>query len=75
MNLNSKANSGLELFLEHKQKYRSYAKNMSLIERLRQLEALQAQSYEILCIREANGGKPVPLAWQVWAKAQEELKK
>ena len=73
MNLNSEANSGLALFLEQKQKYRTHARNMSLSDRLRQLEALQEQSYEILRIREANGGKPVPAEWRRWAEAQSDL--
>ena len=43
---------------------------MPLGDRLRQLEALQEQSYEILRIREANGGKPIPPEWQKWAEAR-----
>ncbi|MGD9629936.1 MAG: hypothetical protein AB7V18_11885 [Pyrinomonadaceae bacterium] len=48
-------------------------KDLSLGERLRQLEALQEQSYEILRVREANGGKPVPPEWQLWAEAQNDI--
>jgi hypothetical protein len=70
MNSNSKA-----LLAEQKQRYRAYARNMPLSDRLRQLETLQEQSYEILRIREANGGKPVPEDWQRWARAQESIKK
>jgi hypothetical protein len=70
MNSNSKA-----LLAEQKKKYRMYARNMPLIERLRQLEELQERSYEILRIREANGGRPIPEDWKRWARAQEALKK
>ena len=70
MNLNSKSNPSLTLFLEQKRKYRIKARNMPLGDRLRQLEALQEQSYEILRIREANGGKPIPRGWQKWAEAR-----
>ena len=69
---NSKANPSLRLLLEQKQRFRNYARNMPLRDRLRQLETLQEQSYEILRIREANGGKPIPPAWQIWAKAQHQ---
>ena len=63
------------LLAEQKKKYRTYARNMPLIERLRQLEELQERSYEILRIREANGGRRVPEDWQRWARAQEASKK
>ena len=68
MNSNSKT-----LLAEQKKKYRAYTRNMPLSDRLRQLESLQEQSYEILRIREANGGRPIPDDWQRWAKAQEDL--
>ena len=55
---------------EQKRKYRIFVQNLPLRERLRQLEELQEQSYEILHVREANGGKPVPAAWKRWAAAQ-----
>lgn len=73
MNLDSEANPGLALFLEQKQRYRVHMRNLSLGDRLRQLEALQEQSYEILRAREANGGKPVPQDWQLWAEAQNDI--
>lgn len=62
-----------EKLISRKEKYRAYVRNLPLSERLRQLESLQEQSYEILRIREANGGKPIPKAWRRWAQAQEEL--
>lgn len=73
MNLNSEADPGLALFLEQKRRYRVHMKDLSLGERLRQLEALQEQSYEILRVREANGGKPVPPEWKLWAEAQNDI--
>lgn len=62
-----------EILAQQKQKYRIYARNLPLTERLRQLETLQEQSYEILRIREANGGRPIPQGWRRWANAQDEL--
>ena len=70
MSSKSEANPNLKLFLEQKRKFRNHARNMPLRDRLRQLETLQEQSYEILRIREANGGKPIPRGWQKWAEAQ-----
>lgn len=63
------------LLAEQKNKYRTYARNLPLEERLRWLEELQEQTYEILRIREANGGRAIPEGWRRWAKAQEALKK
>jgi hypothetical protein len=54
-----------------KQRYRNWARNLPLTERLRQLESLQEQTYDILRVRELNGGPPIPRAWQLWALAQE----
>jgi len=73
VNSNSEEEPGLELFLAQKRKYRENVRNRSLIERLRELEALQEQSYEILRVRAANGGVPIPLGWQRWAEAQNEI--
>lgn len=73
MNSSSDMNPGLELFLEQKRKYRTHVRNMSLSDRLRQLESLQEQSYEILCVREANGGMSVPAEWRRWAEAQSDM--
>lgn len=64
-----------ELLIEQKKTYRAHVRTLPLSDRLRQLETLQEHSYEILCIREANGGKPVPEGWRRWARAQETLKK
>lgn len=61
-----------ELLAEQKRKYRMYARSLPLRDRLRHLEELQEQSYEILRIREGNGGSPIPSAWKRWAAAQLE---
>ena len=73
MNSDSDPHSGLDLLVEQKRRYRQHTKSLSLEERLRQLESLQEQSYEILRVREANGGKPVPSAWRRWAEAQVDI--
>lgn len=62
-----------EQLIKRKETYRAYARKLPLNERLKQLESLQEQSYEIMRIREANGGKPVSEGWRRWAQAQEEL--
>ena len=59
-----------EMLSARKKAYRSYVRGLSLTERLRQLEALQEQTYEILRIRAANGGRPLSRGWRHWASAQ-----
>lgn len=73
MNSDSELSPSLALFLDQKQRYRAHAKGLSLEERLRQLESLQEQSYEILRIRAANGGRQIPPEWERWADAQKEI--
>lgn len=73
MSIKSEVDPSLKLFLEQKRKYRVIARNAPLSDRLRQLEALQGQSYEIMRIRELNGGKPISHGWQRWAQAQRDL--
>ena len=73
MSLDSDIHPRLKSFLEDKRRYREYARGLPLNERLRDLEELQEQSYEILRIRELNGGKPIPAEWRSWAAAQREI--
>jgi len=70
MSSNSKS---VELLIEQKRKYREHVRNMPLIERLRHLESLQEQTYDILRVRELNGGPPIPTGWRRWANAQKDL--
>lgn len=72
---NTEKNPGVAILVEQKRKYREYARKMSLSDRLRRLEALQGQTYEILRNRQENGGKPIPEGWLRRAKAQESTKK
>jgi|GEM_PF-1226125 len=75
MNSDIKTDPSVERLVAQKQQYGGYVKNLSLSDRLRRLERLQEQTYEILSIREKNGGKPIPQAWQKWAKARGSVKK
>lgn len=61
------------LLSEQKRKYRAYTRSLPLGERLRQLETLQEQCYEIMRVRESNGGQPVSKGWLRWAEAQKDL--
>ena len=75
MSSNSRADASIGMLVDQKRVYREHVRSLSLGDRLRRLEALQEQTYEILRIREANGGSPIPVGWKRWAKAQESYKK
>ena len=75
MSSDTNKNPSVALLVEQKRKYREHTRNMSLSDRLQRLEALQEQTYEILRIRAANGGKPIPEGWQRWARSRESIEK
>jgi hypothetical protein len=55
---------------KRKEKSRSYLRSLSPEAKIAQLVNLQERYYEMLSIREANGGKPIPVKWQKWYTAR-----
>lgn len=53
-----------------KKNFRTFTRNLSPTEKIRQLELLQKRYYELLKAREAGGGRKIPEKWQKWRKAQ-----
>lgn len=51
---------------------RNYLRSLSPLEKIEKLVQLQEQYYQMLLIREQNGGRPVPEKWQKWHKARYE---
>ena len=49
---------------------RSYIRSLSPEAKIAQLMNLQERYYEMLSIREANGGKPIPVKWKKWHTAR-----
>ena len=45
---------------------RSYLRSLSPEAKIAELIKLQERYYEMLSIREANGGKPIPTKWKKW---------
>lgn len=58
-----------------KENFRNYVRNLSPTKKILELEALQERSYEIMEIREENGGLPIPDRWKRWHRAQQSIKK
>lgn len=49
---------------------RSYLRSLSPEAKIAQLVSLQERYYEMLSIREANGGTPIPSKWKKWHAAR-----
>ncbi len=49
-----------------------YLRSLSPLEKIEKLVQLQEQYYQMLEIREQNGGRPIPEKWQKWHKARFE---
>ncbi len=49
---------------------RSYLRSLSPLEKIEKLVQLQEQYYQMLEIREQNGGRPIPEKWQKWYRAR-----
>ncbi len=55
-----------------KQTSRAYLRSLSPIEKIEKLVQLQEQYYQMLKIREENGGRPIPEKWRKWHRARYE---
>lgn len=55
---------------ERKERSREYLRSLSPEEKIAKLVQLQEQYYQMLEIREENGGRPIPEKWRKWHKAR-----
>ncbi len=53
-----------------KENFRAFTHNLSPTEKIRQLELLQRQHYELLKAREENGERKIPEKWRKRRDAQ-----
>jgi len=51
---------------------REYLRSLPPSEKIAQLVALQEKYYQMLLVREQNGGRPIPERWRKWHKARYE---
>lgn len=58
---------------QRKKVSRDYLRSLSPTEKVEKLVQLQEQYYQMLLIREQNGGRPIPEKWKKWHKARYEL--
>jgi hypothetical protein len=52
---------------------REYLRSLSPLEKIEKLVQLQEQYYQMLLIREQNGGRPIPARWKKWYRARYEI--
>ena len=60
----------IEDLTKRKKVSRAYLRSLSPAEKVEKLVQLQEQYYQMLLIREQNGGRPIPEKWQKWHKAR-----
>ena len=58
---------------ERKNRSREYLRSLSPLEKVEKLVELQERQYQLLEIREAAGGRPIPEKWRKWRKARDEF--
>lgn len=75
MSTDSKISGPILELRRRKGNFRNYVRNLSPTEKILELEALQERCYEIMEIREQNGGLPIPDQWKRWRQAQLAIKK
>lgn len=67
---NSFSDTVIEDLDRRKKTSRSYLRSLSPIEKIEKLVQLQEQYYQMLSIREQNGGRPIPEKWRKWYRAR-----
>lgn len=75
MNTNSETHDPIAELRQRKKDLRERLKNLSPLEKIIHLEALQERYYEILKIRQENGGRLIPDEWKRWNTAQQKILK
>ncbi len=55
-----------------KKRSREFLRNLSPEEKIAKLVRLQEQYYEMLKVRQQNGGLPIPERWRKWHAARYE---
>ena len=62
----------IEDLTQRKKRSREFLRSLSPEEKIAKLVELQEQYYQMLKIREQNGGRKIPDRWQKWYKARYE---
>lgn len=66
----NKEQKSIEDLKRRKNVFREYLRSLSPTEKIAQLVVLQHHYYELLTIREKNGGRPIPEKWRKWHRAR-----
>jgi hypothetical protein len=66
----NKEQESIEDLKKRKKIFRQHLQNLSPTEKIEQLLMLQEHYYQLLSIREQNGGRPIPEKWRKWHRAR-----
>lgn len=69
---NNREAEAINDLIERKRISREYLRSLSPAEKIARLVDLQEQYYQMLVLREENGGRSIPEKWQKWHKARRE---
>jgi hypothetical protein len=64
----------IEDLQKRKKSARGFLRSLSPEEKIAKLVELQERYYQMLELREQNGGRPIPERWRKWHKARYENK-
>jgi hypothetical protein len=68
--MSSEQTDTIQQLTQRKKISRAYLRSLSPLEKIAKLVDLQEQYYQMLLIREQNGGRPIPPKWQKWRIAR-----
>lgn len=67
---NNAQTEAIKQLTQRKKVSRDYLRVLSPLEKIEKLVQLQEQYYQMLVIREQNGGRPIPEKWKKWRMAR-----
>ena len=70
--MNNREAETINDLIERKRIFREHLRSLSPAEKIARLVDLQEHYYQMLAVREKNGGRPIPERWQKWYKARYE---
>jgi len=73
MPIDTEMNTSVANLKKLKARSRRKVRALSTAEKIRRLEALQERYFELLIIRLANSGRPIPGGWLRWKEAQADV--
>jgi hypothetical protein len=68
--MNNVQTKAVQQLAQRKKVSRDYLRSLTPLEKIAKLVDLQEQYYQMLLVREQNGGRPIPEKWKKWRIAR-----